>query len=64
MTAAADFRPDIVSRIFRNADDETGRITGLAADFLKFAAIVALEVVVDSTPDPAEAVFENSKKTG
>ena len=64
MTAAADFRPNIVSGIFCNADDEMSRATELAVDSLKFAAIVAIQIVVDSTPDPAEAVFENGEKAG
>src|SRR5262245_54143411 len=64
MAAATDFGPDVASGVFRDTDDETSRTAGLATDSPKCTAIVAVQVVVDSTPEPAEAVFEQGKKTG
>src|SRR5262245_49680329 len=59
VTAATDFSPNIVSGVFCNADDEMSRATELAVDSLKFATIVAIQVIVDSRPEPSEAVYEN-----
>src|SRR5262245_44575104 len=64
MTSATDLGPDVVSGVFCDTDDETSRATGVAADSPKCAAIVTVQVVVDSTPEPAEAVFEEGKNTG
>src|SRR5262245_28256312 len=64
MTSATDFGPDVVSGVFCDTDDEASGATGLAADSRKCAVIVAVQVVVESTPELAEAVLEEGKKTG
>src|ERR1700685_4226541 len=48
---AADFGPNVVSLVFCNANDEASRTTILAADLVKLAMIVAVEIIVDSRPE-------------
>src|SRR5215469_2665401 len=59
MLVTADFGPDVVPRVLCNPDHKPSRSISPALDSVEFAAIVAIQIVVDSTPEFAEAVLEN-----
>src|SRR5215467_12360014 len=64
VTAATDLGPNIVSGVFRNADNKMSRATFSIVNSVKVAVIVAIQVIVEATPEPTQAVFENGRESG
>src|SRR5262245_41243816 len=64
VTAATNLGPDIVSGVFRNADNKMSRATSPTVNSVKVAVIVTIQVIVEATPEPTEAVLENGRESG